>query len=53
MIRLVLGGHGFDTFTPSAFTDSYVKIVVAADDIDVAALPHPLTLDSFKELPEA
>lgn len=53
MIRLVLGGRGFDTFAPSAFTDSYVKIVLPRSDTDVSALPTPLTLDSFKELPEA
>jgi NADPH-dependent ferric siderophore reductase len=53
MIRIVLGGNGFDTFTPSEFTDSYVKLVFVADDVDVAALPHPLTLDSFADLPAA
>lgn len=53
MIRVVLGGKGFDTFTPSDFTDSYVKLVFVADDVDVAALSHPLTLDSFAELPVA
>jgi NADPH-dependent ferric siderophore reductase len=56
MIRLVLGGsgagQGFDTFTPSAFTDSYVKFVIVPDGADVSALPRPLTLDSFNELPE-
>ncbi len=52
MVRVVLGGNGFDTFTPSKFTDSYVKLVFVADDVDVAALPHPLTLDSFAELPD-
>ena len=52
MIRLVLGGSGFDTFKPSEFTDSYVKLVIVRDDVDVSALPHPLTLDSFNELPE-
>jgi NADPH-dependent ferric siderophore reductase len=51
MVRVVLGGNGFDTFTPSEFTDSYVKLVFVAEDIDVAALPHPLTLDSFADLP--
>jgi NADPH-dependent ferric siderophore reductase len=51
MVRVVLGGNGFDTFTPSEFTDSYVKLVFVADDVDVAALPHPLTLDSFADLP--
>ena len=51
MIRVVLGG-GFDTFTPTRFTDSYVKIVIPRPGVDVSALPTPLTLDSFKELPE-
>jgi NADPH-dependent ferric siderophore reductase len=51
MIRVVLGGNGFDTFTPSEFTDSYVKLVFVAEDVNVAALPHPLTLDSFADLP--
>jgi NADPH-dependent ferric siderophore reductase len=53
MTRLVLGGRGFDTFVPSDFTDSYVKLVIVRDDVDVSALPTPLTLDSFNELPEA
>lgn len=52
MIRLVLGGVGFDTFTPGGYTDSYVKIAFVDPDVDVAALPHPLTLDSFNVLPE-
>jgi len=47
----VLGGSGFDTFTPNDYTDAYVKIVFVRDDVDVAALPQPLTLDSFNELP--
>ncbi len=51
IIRVVLGGSGFDTFTPNDFTDAYVKIVFVRDDIDVGALPQPLTLDSFNELP--
>ncbi|QEN15092.1 siderophore-interacting protein [Mycolicibacterium sp. ELW1] len=51
MVRVVLGGTGFDTFTPGEFTDSYVKFVFVRDDIDVASLPRPLTLDSFHELP--
>ncbi|AKK27088.1 siderophore-interacting protein [Mycobacterium sp. EPa45] len=51
MVRVVLGGTGFDTFTPGEFTDSYVKFVFVRDDIDVARLPHPLTLDSFIGLP--
>ena len=53
MVRVVLGGSGFDTFRPSEFTDSYVKLVFVADDVDMAALPRPLTLDSFAELPDA
>ncbi len=53
MFRVVLGGSGFDTFTPSEFTDSYVKVVFVADDVDVAGLPRPLTLDSFADLPAA
>jgi NADPH-dependent ferric siderophore reductase len=51
MIRVVLGG-GFDTFNPVEYTDSYVKIVLPRSDTDVSALPTPLTLDSFKELPD-
>ena len=53
MVRIVLGGSGFDTFVPSEFTDSYVKLVFVADDVDMAALPRPLTLDSFGDLPAA
>ncbi|QLL09192.1 siderophore-interacting protein [Mycobacterium vicinigordonae] len=51
MIRVVLGSDHFDTFVPSKFTDSYVKLVFVTDGVDVAALPEPLTLDSFAELP--
>lgn len=51
MRRVVLGGTGFDTFTPGEFTDSYVKFAFIRDDIDVTTLPQPLTLDSFSELP--
>lgn len=51
IIRVVLGGSGFDTFTPNDFTDAYVKILFVRDGIDVASLPQPLTLDSFNELP--
>ena len=50
MTRVVLGS-GFATFTPTAFTDSYVKIVLPRPGTDVSALPTPLTLDGFKELP--
>jgi NADPH-dependent ferric siderophore reductase len=52
MVRVVLGG-GFDTFTPNESTDAYVKLVIVDATVDVAALPRPLTLDSFADVPEA
>lgn len=51
IIRVVLGGSGFDTFVPSNYTDAYCKLVFVSDDVDVSALPAPLTLDSFNALP--
>ena len=51
MVRVVLGSSNFDTFVPSKFTDSYVKLAFVDDDVDVAKLPGPLTLDSFADLP--
>ncbi len=51
LVRVVLGGSGFDTFTPNEFTDAYVKLVFVPDGVDVGALPQPLTLDSFNALP--
>ncbi|OBA75821.1 NADPH-dependent ferric siderophore reductase [Mycobacterium sp. 1554424.7] len=51
MVRVVLGSNHFDTFAPSKFTDSYVKLAFVPEDVDVAALPRPLTLDSFADLP--
>jgi NADPH-dependent ferric siderophore reductase len=51
IIRVVLGGSGFDTFKPNDFTDAYVKIAFVPSGVDVGALPQPLTLDSFNELP--
>jgi len=51
MVRVVLRGKEFDAFAPSEFTDSYVKLGFIADDVDVAGLPRPLTLDSFADLP--
>lgn len=51
MTRVVLGGTGYDTFRPSEFTDSYVKVIFVRYDVEVAALPQPLTLDSFDGLP--
>jgi NADPH-dependent ferric siderophore reductase len=51
LIRVVLGGKGFGTFTPNEFTDAYVKIVFVDDRVDVGALPQPLTLDSFNAVP--
>jgi NADPH-dependent ferric siderophore reductase len=51
IVRVVLGGNGFDTFVPNRFTDAYCKVVFVREDTDVAALPTPLTLDSFGGLP--
>lgn len=51
IVRVVLGGSGFDTFTPNDFTDAYVKIVFVRHGVVVGTLPQPLTLDSFNELP--
>ncbi len=54
IVRVVLGGKGFDTFTPNGNTDSYVKLVFVDDDIDVSKLTsfkRQLTLDSFDKLP--
>ena len=50
MVRVRLGSSDFGTFVPSKFTDSYVKLVFVPDGVEVAGLPHPLTLDSFAEL---
>jgi NADPH-dependent ferric siderophore reductase len=47
----VLGSSSFDTFVPSKFTDSYVKLVFVGDDVDAAKSRRPLTLDSFAGLP--
>ena len=52
MVRITMGDNGingFDTFAPSAFTDSYVKLAFVPPGIDIEALPRPLTLDSFGE----
>ena len=35
MVRVLLGSNNFDTFVPSKFTDSYVKLVFVDDDVDV------------------
>jgi NADPH-dependent ferric siderophore reductase len=51
VVRVVLGGSGFDTFVPNRFTDAYCKVLFLRDDVEVAALPTPLTLDSFQVLP--
>ncbi|WP_137148077.1 siderophore-interacting protein [Mycolicibacterium sp. CR10] len=50
MVRVILGGNGFDTFTPNDSTDAYVKLVFVDDDDDVDGLEQPLTLDSFRAL---
>ena len=54
LVRVVLGSNNFDTFVPSKFTDSYVKLAFVDDDVDIkgmAGLQDPLTLDSFADLP--
>jgi NADPH-dependent ferric siderophore reductase len=51
LIRVVLGGKGFDTFTANEYTDAYVKIAFVNHGVDVGALAQPLTLDSFNALP--
>jgi len=53
LLRIVLGGSGFDTFVPNKFTDAYCKILFLRDDVNVGALATPLTLDSFATLPPA
>ena len=45
LTRVVLGGAGFDTFTPNDSTDAYVKIVFVHPGVDVAGLEQPLTLE--------
>jgi len=54
IVRVILGGNGFDTFVPNEYSDAYCKLVFVPDrdDIDVAKLPHPLTIDSFASLPD-
>ena len=51
LVRVVMGGRGFDTFTPNDYTDACVKIVFVKDGVVVDALEQPLTLDSFNGLP--
>lgn len=51
IVRVVLGGKGFDTFTPNDWTDAYVKLVFVDDALDVSGLDQPLTQDSFAALP--
>jgi NADPH-dependent ferric siderophore reductase len=51
IVRVVLGGNGFDTFVPNEFTDAYCKILFVREDVDIAALSAPLTLNSFQTLP--
>ncbi len=51
MVRVVLGGNGFDKFAPNQFTDAYCKVLFLREDVDVSVLPVPLTLDSFQALP--
>lgn len=35
LVRVVLGGAGFDNFAPSEFTDSYVKLLFQADGAEI------------------
>lgn len=35
LVRVVLGGAGFDDFAPSEFTDSYVKLLFEADGAEI------------------
>lgn len=51
MVRVTLGGSGFDTFTPGEYTDSYVKLVIFGSDSDCDGLPTPLTNDAISTLP--
>src|SRR3984957_16186612 len=53
MVRGVLGSISCYTSVNSKVTDSYVKLAFVPEDVAVADLPHPLTLDSFAELPAA
>jgi NADPH-dependent ferric siderophore reductase len=53
VVRVVLGGNGFETFTPNAYTDAYCKVLFVREDVDVSTLPAPLTRDSFDALPDA
>ena len=52
IVRVVFGGNGFDTFVPNHFTDAYCKVLFVREDVAVASLPAPLTLDSFNTLPQ-
>lgn len=53
MMRVRLGGPGFDTFAPSRYADSYVKLAILPDGVDatMATSSDPLTIDSFAVLP--
>ena len=51
IVRVVLGGNGFDTFSPVDFTDAYVKFVFLPAGVDLTVLPRPLTMASFSALP--
>ncbi|MDT5008760.1 MAG: hypothetical protein QOH57_377 [Mycobacterium sp.] len=51
IVRVVLGGKGFETFVPNEFADAYCKVLFVREDVDVAALPAPLTSESFQLLP--
>ncbi|WP_029088724.1 siderophore-interacting protein [Brevibacterium album] len=46
LVRLVVGGDGFDSFAPSESTDSYVKIVFAKPEL---GLTPPYDLAALRE----
>lgn len=45
MVRVVLGGDGFDNFTDNGFTDAYVKLVFPRPGVE---LPEPLDMQAAR-----
>ena len=50
LVRVILGGGGFDTFKPNDFTDAYVKIVFVKDGVDPRRGRRPLTHEQLRDL---
>lgn len=48
MVRVWLGGEGFDTFVPTGDSDMYVKLVFPPPGSDVV-YPEPFDLDAIEE----